>query len=102
LWLDKLMGWTQSGVVDHHLTEASMSEVSTIGLDLAKNVFQEHGANASGALVLRKKPRRDRVLKFLAAQPACTGAMEAAPAAITGGARSRNWGMRSASSRQTT
>jgi transposase len=28
-----------------------MSEVSTIGLDLAKNVFQVHGANASGAVV---------------------------------------------------
>jgi len=54
LWLPRLMGWTppggiacQSGVVDHHLTEASMLEVSTIGLDLAKNVFQVHGANAS-------------------------------------------------------
>src|SRR5260370_16487664 len=54
-----------------------MSEVSTIGLDLAKNVFQAHGANASGAVVFRKKRRRDRVLKFLAAQPACTVAMEA-------------------------
>ena len=54
-----------------------MSEVSTIGLDLAKNVFQVHGANASGAVVFRKKLRRDRVLKFLAAQPPCTVAMEA-------------------------
>ena len=62
-----------------------MSEVSTIGLDLAKNVFQVHGANASGAVVFRKKLRRDRVLKFLAAQPACTVAMEAC-------ASSRHWG----------
>ena len=54
-----------------------MLEVSTIGLDLAKNVFQVHGANASGAVVFRKKLRRDRVLDFLAAQPACTVAMEA-------------------------
>jgi len=54
-----------------------MLEVSTIGLDLAKNVFQAHGANASGAVVFRKKLRRDRVLDFLAAQPACTVAMEA-------------------------
>jgi transposase len=36
-----------------------------------------HGASASGALVFRKKLRRDRVLKFLAVQPACTVAMEA-------------------------
>jgi transposase len=54
-----------------------MSEVSTIGLDLAKNVFQMHGADASGAVLFRKKLRRDQVLKFLAAQPACTVAMEA-------------------------
>ena len=54
-----------------------MSKVSTIGLDLAKNVFQVHGADASGAVLVRKKLRRDQVLKFLAAQPACTVAMEA-------------------------
>ncbi|THK33359.1 IS110 family transposase [Ensifer sp. MPMI2T] len=54
-----------------------MSEVSIIGLDLAKNVFQAHGANASGAMIFRKKLRRDQVLKFLAAQPVCTVAMEA-------------------------
>ena len=54
-----------------------MSEVSTIGLDLAKNVFQVHGADASGAVLVRKKLRRDQVLKFLAAQPTCTVAMEA-------------------------
>src|SRR5262249_45267410 len=63
----------QSGVVDHHLTEASMSEVSTIG----SGEERVPGANASGAVVFRKKLRRDRVLKFLAAQPACTVAMEA-------------------------
>jgi transposase len=46
-------------------------------LDLAKNVFQMHGADASGAVLFRKKLRRDQVLKLLAAQPACTVAMEA-------------------------
>jgi transposase len=54
-----------------------MSEVSTIGLDLAKNVFQAHGANASGVAVFRKKLRRNQVLTFLATQPSCTVAMEA-------------------------
>ncbi len=54
-----------------------MSEVSMIGLDLAKNVFQAHGATASGAVIFRKKLRRGQVLGFLAAQPACTIAMEA-------------------------
>jgi transposase len=54
-----------------------MGEVSTIGLDLAKSVFQVHGADASGAVVLRKKLRRVQVLSLFAAQPPCTVAMEA-------------------------
>jgi transposase len=54
-----------------------MGEVSTIGLDLAKNVFQAHGADASGAVLFRKKLRRHQVLTFFAAQPPCTVAMEA-------------------------
>jgi transposase len=45
-----------------------MAEVCTIGLDLAKHVFQAHGADASGAILFRKKLRR--------AQPG-TVAMEA-------------------------
>jgi transposase len=65
-----------------------VTEVSTIGLDLAKNVFHAHGADAAGAPVFRKKLRRDQVLAFLAAQPPCRVAMEAAPAPITGAVRS--------------
>ncbi|KQP51175.1 transposase [Methylobacterium sp. Leaf111] len=58
-----------------------MTEVSTIGLDLAKNVFQAHGANAAGAPIFRKKLRREQVLAFFAAQPPCLVAMEACPGA---------------------
>ena len=54
-----------------------MGEVSTIGLDLAKNVFQAHGADASGAVLFRKKLRRHQVLAFFPSQPPCTVAMEA-------------------------
>jgi transposase len=54
-----------------------MGEVSTIGVDLAKSVFQVHGADASGAVLFRKKLRRHQVLTFFAAQPRCTVAMEA-------------------------
>ena len=54
-----------------------MGEISTIGVDLAKSVFQVHGADASGAVVFRKKLRRSQVLSFFAAQPSCTVAMEA-------------------------
>ncbi len=54
-----------------------MGEVSTIGVDLAKNIFQVHGADASGAIVFRRKLRRHDVLGFFAAQPRCVVAMEA-------------------------
>jgi len=54
-----------------------MSEIITAGLDLAKTVFQVHGADASGRAVLRKKLRRDQVLGFFAELPACVVAMEA-------------------------
>ncbi len=54
-----------------------MSEVSVIGLDLAKHVFQAHGADASGRVVLRKKLRRAQVLEFFGRQPRCVVAMEA-------------------------
>jgi transposase len=54
-----------------------MSEVSVIGLDLAKHVFQVHGADALGRAVLRKQLRRAQVLEFFGRQPRCVVAMEA-------------------------
>ena len=54
-----------------------MGEVITIGLDLAKWVFQAHGVDASGAVVFRRKLRRGQVLSFFASQPRCVVAMEA-------------------------
>ena len=54
-----------------------MGEVSTIGVDLAKSVFQVHGADTSGAVLFRKKLRRHQVLTFFAGQKPCTVAMEA-------------------------
>jgi transposase len=41
-----------------------MGEVSTIGLDIAKSVFQVHGADESGAVVMRKRVSRSQVLEF--------------------------------------
>jgi transposase len=61
--------------------EASVGEVSTIGLDLAKTVFQAHGADGSGEVVFRKKLRRDQLLAFFAGQPRCLVAMEACASA---------------------
>jgi transposase len=54
-----------------------MSEISTIGLDLAKQVFQAHGADASGHVVFRKSLRRAKVLEFFAGLSPCLVAMEA-------------------------
>jgi transposase len=61
--------------------EASVGEVSIIGLDLAKTVFQAHGADASGEVVFRRKLRRDQLLAFFAGQPRCVVAMEACASA---------------------
>ena len=54
-----------------------MEKVTIIGVDLAKNVFQLHGAAADGSVVFRKKLSRPQFRKFVAAQPACIVAMEA-------------------------
>ena len=54
-----------------------MGEVTTIGLDLAKHVFQVHGTDASGAVVLRKQLRRGQVVAFFAALPRCLVGLEA-------------------------
>ena len=48
-----------------------MSEIITVGLDLAKNVFQVHGTDGAGRAVLRKKIRRGQVLEFFSQLPSC-------------------------------
>lgn len=54
-----------------------MSAITIIGVDLAKRVFQLHGANADGSVAFRKKLSRSRFLTFLSDQPRCVVAMEA-------------------------
>ena len=54
-----------------------MTKISTIGLDLAKNVFQLHGVDASGEVVLRRQLRRGAVEKFFAQLPPCLVSIEA-------------------------
>jgi transposase len=53
-----------------------MNEVSIIGLDLAKRVFQLHGARGDGSMAFRKKLSREKVLAFIAKQQPCVVAME--------------------------
>src|SRR5262249_5743992 len=57
--------------------EPSMSEITTIGLDLAKHVFQVHGIDAQGKLVLRKRLRRGQVSAFFSRIPRCVVGLEA-------------------------
>src|SRR4051812_43827747 len=54
-----------------------MGQASTIGLDIAKRVFQAHGADATGRVVFRKRLVRAKVLEFFAGQPPCLVALEA-------------------------
>jgi transposase len=51
--------------------------ITTIGIDLAKNVFQVHGVDAQGKAVLRRQLRRDQMASFFANLPACVIGMEA-------------------------
>ena len=52
-------------------------QVTTIGLDIAKNVFQVHGIDAAEKVVVRKQLRRRQVLEFFKALPSCLVGMEA-------------------------
>src|SRR4051795_7082398 len=54
-----------------------MGEITTVGLDLAKQVFQVHGVDAEGATVVRKQLRRAQLLVFFAKLPPCLVGMEA-------------------------
>jgi transposase len=54
-----------------------MNEVTTIGLDLAKNVFQVHGVDASGRAVVRRQLRRSQVLPFFERRAPCLVGIEA-------------------------
>ena len=52
-------------------------QVTTIGLDLAKRVFQVHGVNAAGKLAVRRKLQRSEMADFFAALPRCLVGIEA-------------------------
>jgi transposase len=54
-----------------------MARVTTIGLDIAKHVFQAHGSDAAGQVLFRKRITRGKLIGFLAAQSPCIFAMEA-------------------------
>ena len=58
-----------------------MGQVSTIGLDIAKRVFQVHGVDEAGAVVFRRQLRRTEVVKFFAKLAPCLVGLEACASA---------------------
>lgn len=54
-----------------------MADIVTIGLDIAKSVFQVHGVDATGQVVVRRQLRRSHVLKFFAGLSPCVVGVEA-------------------------
>lgn len=58
-----------------------MESALTIGLDVGKSVFQVHGVDAGGAVVIRRRLTGGKLLGFFAKQPACLVGMEACAAA---------------------
>ena len=50
-----------------------MQTITTIGLDIAKSVFQIHGVDAAGQVVIRRQLKRRYVLAFFQKLPPCLG-----------------------------
>jgi transposase len=58
-----------------------MKTVTTIGLDIAKSVFQIHGIDAKGKVVVRRQLKRARVVAFISKLPPCLVGIEACASA---------------------
>ena len=56
-------------------------KITTVGLDLAKHLFQVHGVNEHGKVVLKKQLKRNQVVEFFAQLPRCLIGMEACSSA---------------------
>src|SRR6266446_6768853 len=92
-WTTMLMVWTppypkrhrvcQSESVLYPLTERGASEmkITAVGIDLAKSVFQIHGVDERGKVMVRKQLKRAEVAKFFANLPPCLIGMEACASA---------------------
>src|SRR4051812_9371705 len=78
--LDQLVGWTALPHRRHPrgaLDEDSTMTLHLLGIDIAKNVFQLHGVDAAGRVVLRRRVMRDGLLQVIAQLKPCTIALEA-------------------------
>jgi transposase len=64
-------------LMHHDSQEPIMQAVTTIGLDIAKSVFQVHGVDAEGEAVIRHQLKRRYVLAFFQKPPSCLVGIEA-------------------------
>ncbi len=64
-------------IKDHEQEEPSVMKISTVGLDLAKNVFQVHGIDDAGEVMVRRSLRRRQVMPFFGKLEPCLIGMEA-------------------------
>src|ERR1700719_1255255 len=68
---------TSEGALSMGRSITNLSSVTTVGLDLAKHVFQVHSVDASGRVVFAKAIRRNKLLEFFASLPPCLVGLEA-------------------------
>ena len=68
---------TSEGATSVGKSIINLSSVTTVGLDLAKHVFQVHCVEASGCVVVAKAIRRNKLLEFFASLPPCLVGLEA-------------------------
>jgi len=71
-----------------------VGQANTIGLDIAKRVFQAHGADASGHVVFRKRLVRAKLLEFFAPSRRVRWRWRPAPGRITGRVSLGSWAIR--------
>ncbi len=69
-----------------------MSEITTVGVDLAKSIFQVHGVDANGRILVRRQLRRSQFLAFFEKLPRCLIGMEACAGAHDWGSRLQEMG----------
>ena len=76
-----------------------MEQIATIGLDIAKSVFQVHGIGKNGSVVVQRRLRRSQVLGFFSKLLPCVVGIEACASSQFLGSRDRCVGARCAPSR---
>jgi transposase len=72
---------TSEGATPVRKSIIDLSAVTTVGLDLAKHVFQVHGVDASGRVMVARAVRRNKLLEFFASLPPCLVGLEASGSA---------------------